>query len=90
MTQLNRNKVVLKVDISNTYNAISRIAILEAVRHIPEILPYSHFALYEDTQVFFTSKDKTVSLLVPMKTGCPQGSPLSTRWFNLTQGPMGG
>jgi hypothetical protein len=59
---------VLKVDIQ-PFNAISRIAILEAVeRHIPEILPYSHFALSEDIQVFFTSMDKTVSLLVPIRS----------------------
>jgi hypothetical protein len=60
------HKVVLKMDISNAHNAISRIAILEAVeRHIPEIRPYSHLACYEDTQVSFTSMDKTFSLLLP-------------------------
>jgi hypothetical protein len=51
--------LVLKVDIANAYNSISRREILEAVgREIPELLPYSHFALQEDTKVFFTSRDR--------------------------------
>jgi hypothetical protein len=90
LTQLGTDKVVMKLDITNAYNSISRTAILEAVEaHIPDLLPYTHFALGNDTKVYFSSRDKEVSLCVPMKTGCPQGSPLSTLWFNMTQaGPI--
>jgi hypothetical protein len=75
LTQLGTDKVAMKLDITNA--------------HIPDLLPYTHFALGDETKVSFSSRDKEVSPCVPMKTGCPQVSPLSTLWFYMTQtGPI--
>ena len=75
-----RNKVVLKIDLRNAFNCISRHTMLEKVRiHAPEAYPFVFQCYAMSSYLFFGDQDIILSM-----EGVQQGDPLGPFLFSLT------
>ena len=67
--------MILKVDISNAYNTISRA---EGVRkYCPDIARWAHWCLNGNSRVYYNTR------LIPCSTGVQQGDPLAPVLFSV-------
>ena len=84
--ELNTDFVIIKTDIKNAFNELSREAIINAVNEqANEILPYVHNLLNEPSEVIFNDKKNNVCAQISQSVGVPQVSPSSGPLFNITQ-----
>ena len=84
--ELNTDFVIIKTDIKNAFNELSREAIINAVNEqANEILPYVNNLLNEPSEVIFNDKPNKVCAQILQRVGVPQGSPSSGPLFNITQ-----
>ena len=73
------NHVVLKVDLKNAFNCISRHVLLQKVKDkTPEMLPYVFQCYSSSTNLFFGEKE-----IIKSKEGIQQGDPLGPFLFSL-------
>ena len=84
--EMNSDFVIIKTDIKNAFNELSREAIINAVNEqANEILPYVHNLLNEPSEVIFNDHKSKVCAQIFQHIGVPQGSPSSGPLFNITQ-----
>ena len=78
LTQLGEEEILLKVDIANAYNTISRRACLEGVKkHCPDLARWAHWCLSGGSRVYYNTH------VIPCTTGVQQGDPLAPALFSL-------
>ena len=82
----NPDFVIIKTDIKNAFNELSRHSIINAINeHIVEILPYVENLLSNSSEVLFNDKTNRTCAKIIQTIGVPQGSPSSGPIFNITQ-----
>src|ERR1700761_5510417 len=70
--------LILKVDLSNAFNSVSRLILLEECqKRFPELLPWAHYCYSAHSLLFY--QDKTIHSSV----GVQQGDPLGPLLFCL-------
>jgi len=81
----NERFVVEKLDISNAYNCVDRMAIYDAlVAHCPELIPLFRFLYQEPLYVEYGGEE----LVVKVTSGVIQGCPLSSCLFQAALIPI--
>ena len=72
------DELLLKVDISNAYNTISRNACMAGVKkHCPDIARWAHWCLNGSSRVYYNST------VIACTAGVQQGDPLAPALFSL-------
>ena len=90
LLELNPEWVILKTDIKNAFNEISRNAIINTVnKSANELLHYTNSFLNNDNNIFFNDiKNKLCLKIEQTKFGSPQGAPASFPLYCITQAPI--
>ncbi len=78
-------RCVIKVDVSNAFNSISRDAVLAAAHKIPALWPFvrARYGAVFDAQ--FTCQISHVSVTIPVTEGVAQGCPLAGPLYSAAQ-----
>jgi hypothetical protein len=80
---------VLKIDVENAFNSISRSSVLNALSKVlPETVAYNEMTLRRTTSVIYNDRKADLCMNVSMTTGVCQGNPTSSMNFNVTQAPI--
>ena len=73
-----RNKIVMKLDLSNAFNSVRRDTMLKAVfEHMPQIYPLAHASYNQNSNLFFDD------FVIPSSCGVQQGDPLGPVIFSM-------
>ena len=82
--------VIVTTDIKNAFNEINRNAIINQVNeNVNGVLHYVHNFLHNSNDIYFNDKDNKLCLQINQsKIGEPQGAPLSSSLYCITQAPI--
>ena len=78
LSDLSEDELLLKVDISNAYNTISRAACMEGVKkYCPDLARWTRWCLNGSSRVYHNTH------VIPCTTGVQQGDPLAPVLFSV-------
>ena len=81
-SNLSQGKVLIKLDIVNAFNCVSRIAMRQAVAEdCPRLITFFYFCFHDTTKIFF----KDVTPIVEASSGTIQGNGISSSIFDLAK-----